>query len=1408
MPISNNVNLTQQLNSAITKITPKISKGSSDSSAVTVDTYKQQVTYKKTELSSFKNYLEWGKDQLKEPTAPVESNFPDAGSYEAAKEQYAIDKQEYDELLQKINEKIAEVEQETARLDEILGQLEEAKSNEIGEDLVQKVSEAVNKTSDYGIILQQRTSKNASAQFHIDELYKKQSDLLADSAKLNSEIEEIQKLEVPEFKKYINDDGTIDVQKYKQDMTDYKAKQDRIVKIVEELEKNKKQADKLDAILDDLKQAAELDDFDETLKKHLLSLKDAPKVTGLGDIDPKSLDDEIKTQQITLQSKIDERAGLVVSLTDLNNKVSGLLDDYKADHDELPDFNEYFSEENGFDLDGYNTEVAEYNARQIQREKDIEDGLNKIIEQEARIKKLDEEIPAEDAKLQELIKLQDNVSDMQSFYNGLKSISSYSELESTIAASKYAADTKVEEVSSDDKTTTYKVSNEKNSGIAPVTVTFNKAQEEKDDPVAEEPTKLEEEPAPAAARSVSQNSASDYAGEWGFVKIKVSDFLDALEKGIVTPPTGSIYGLFIGKQHPLDDGTFKSVGYKINYDLSGVDAKNVKGENVRDGFSDEEIELIKKQDPNDYIYINLPYYSVQGALYDAIAADENAGVYPEESFKAGTYWGSDWDPKKEREKLLINPGKKDEDFIKKGGYPEGAPIPTSSSSSAGGSSGTGIVYTTVYDGDKITTSTSQGFTSYASSPSTSNLQTSYASSTNTTYQSSSGSYYADQWTITKIKASDLVALIEKGLVDYPIKALNGKSYHVSFFRSSDGLRIDDNIYGQDSSNNTREGDLSRMRAEGDSYIYINIPYSCIQGALYETIKNDKDNAGVYPEDQVKFDYNQNFNGIKYIKSLGTKDTFFIEQGGFAAVGNYTNSPSSSSLGSSFTSAASRGMTTLTSTAYTSTGTYSSTNTGWGTSNTSQMTDNAVSTYSTNIYSNKWAHIKIKASELLAAGFKNPITAPNGKKYYVGIYNANGLKIDDKLNNSAKDHALLESMGEEYVYINLPYSYIEGDLLEKIKDDPDSAVYPDEQVEYKYNGDKKSINFDKIGSPDKDIVKNGGYVSGKNIYSNKWAHIKIKASELLASGFKNPVTAPNGKQYYVGIYNADGLKIDDKNNSSSGDEALLKSMGEKYVYVNLPYSYIQNDLLEKIKDDPDSAVYPDEQVEYKYDGDKKSIDFDKIGSPDKDIVENGGYLSGFESAPESAVNEAVEEAKEATKAALSAASRANLSEPSATLNASKTTQTTVKLNAKSNVASTTNVTKNTTNSTKSGGAFVRIKANDLIEAGFDFKGGRSFYSERTGLRIDDDSSNPNPHTAAGDKARAAKEGDNYIYINLAYSELQGAILDVLKKDKHAAVYDEVEFKKKATTYNPKKDGIDVRHITNINNASPDPDYIFF
>jgi len=95
--------------------------------------------------------------------------------------------------------------------------------------------------------------------------------------------------------------------------------------------------------------------------------------------------------------------------------------------------------------------------------------------------------------------------------------------------------------------------------------------------------------------------------------------------------------------------------------------------------------------------------------------------------------------------------------------------------------------------------------------------------------------YSEMWALVKVKASDFL----NADIPYPIQAPDGREYFVSFYRASDGSRIDDVTEGGRSAlDNTVEGDLSRIREQGDGYIYINLPYSIIQGQLYDTIKSD------------------------------------------------------------------------------------------------------------------------------------------------------------------------------------------------------------------------------------------------------------------------------------------------------------------------------------------------------------------------------------------------------------------------------------------------------------------------------------------------------------------------------------------------------------------------------------------
>ena len=863
------------------------------------------------------------------------------------------------------------------------------------------------------------------------------------------------------------------------------------------------------------------------------------------------------------------------------------------------------------------------------------------------------------------------------------------------------------------------------------------------------------------ASSVNTNNPNDYSDKWGYVKIKIGDFLDALEKGIVLP-NFKVLGTYIAQQHPKDDGTFKSIGYKINYNMDSYDGNG-------DGLSDALINKIKSFGNDSYIYINLPYYSVQGALYDAIANDKNnAGIYPEETFEKGTYWGTDWDPQVNRERILLNAGVKDTAFIDGGGYPKDGAIPANSSKSGngGGSQGSGDTGsgsgTQGTGGSQGSGDTGSGSGTQGTGGSQGSGNVNGASSVNTNNPND----YSDKWGYVKIKIGDFLDALEKGIVLPNFKVLG--TYIAQQHPKDDGTfksigyKINYNMDSYDGNGDgLSDALINKIKSFGnDSYIYINLPYYSVQGALYDAIANDKNNAGIYPEEAFKKGtywsnvWDPECNREKLLLNPGEKDTAFIEGGGYPKDGAIPANSSTSgnggtggsggsggSQGSGDTGSGSGTQGTGGSQGSGNTGSGSGTQGSGSTGTGSQSTSTATNTTTTNPYTNSWAHVKIKASDLLAAGFKNPVKLPDGREIYVGIYNADGVKIDDNNNNSAADEALLKSLGDAYVYINIPYSSIQGKLLTAIQNDPEgAAVYNDDNVSYKTVNGVKQIETDKLGKPDTAFVNNGGYSWEYNIYAYSWAHVKIKASDLRAAGFKNPVTAPNGKKYYVGIYNSDGLKIDDKKNNSEADDALLASMGDEYVYVNIPYSYIQGKILAALQNDKKAAVYNDDNITYGYKEENNGVrHIETFGKPDTEFVANGGYTSGI-----TTTNPFADASPTPT----------TTTSPTPTTTTSPTsTETTLTTNPARQVAASRG---NNYYADKWG--YMRVKASDVIK--YNLIQGRllSFFDGNTGVRIDSDSTN-----WKDDEAQIKKLGDSYIYINLPYSVLTGAFFEAFKKD---------------------------------------------
>ena len=241
--------------------------------------------------------------------------------------------------------------------------------------------------------------------------------------------------------------------------------------------------------------------------------------------------------------------------------------------------------------------------------------------------------------------------------------------------------------------------------------------------------------------------------------------------------------------------------------------------------------------------------------------------------------------------------------------------------------------------------------------------------------------------------------------------------------------------------------------------------------------------------------------------------------------------------------------------------------------------------------------------------------------------------------------------------------------------------------------------------------------------------------------------PDGRTVFVGIYRAsDGMKIDDgldgrrnaaDRNTTEGDDARLEAMGDEYVYINLPYSYLVGDLLEAINSDENAGVFVDdnEHVPYIEKNGQTFLNLENVGPKDTDIVD-GGYTKGA------------------------------ISQPSG-------------------------VSASSGNVSSSDWVYVKIKASDLVNSGFAFAHGERFYSATNGWRIDDGN-----NKASGDRARVAQEGNGYVYINASMADVMGCLYNAIKNDPNAAVYGEKDFEG-ATAYQPQVDGIPVRHVVESN-----------
>ncbi len=424
--------------------------------------------------------------------------------------------------------------------------------------------------------------------------------------------------------------------------------------------------------------------------------------------------------------------------------------------------------------------------------------------------------------------------------------------------------------------------------------------------------------------------------------------------------------------------------------------------------------------------------------------------------------------------------------------------------------------------------------------------------------------YNQDWAIVKVKASELHALIEQGVIAYPIEGPDGKTYYVSFY-NEEGTRIDDVTEGGRSEyENNYNHDVGVIAGQGDNYIYINLPYSLIHGELHDVIKNDS-NSGVYRDDLIDYKNNSlgRHNGIN-IPDDSLNDKEFIKTG-------YT-----------------------------------------GPIRTNRTVTTPTISNSSNSYDGKWGYVRVKASDILKYGL---LPEDLRLSFFDG---ETGVRIDGD-GGYTEDYNQLKALGDQYIYINLPYSAITGEFGEIVKNDPNSFVIEDpdnsgfdkhEIFEYLYDNNgkcigKKLAHFDK--HIDNDIKQNG--YSGKttsspksgnvttptsnntsNSYAGKWCYVRVKASDILKYGLLPEDLRLSFFDGETGVrIDGDGGYLDDYNQ--------LKALGDQYIYINLPFSALTGEFGDIVRNNPDSVVIQDpdnfgfdkhEIFEYLYDSNGKCI----------------------------------------------------------------------------------------------------------------------------------------------------------------------------------------------------------------------------
>ena len=500
-------------------------------SANEIDAYKQKVNTQKNNISTILTNLNNSRKNVPCPNYPdekadkfkKEDGSLDEEKYKEAYSKYCNDMANYMRILQNIDNQIDAQKKEMETLDKILAQLESIEGTSIPED-IKEAAQKVAETKDENIIAEASSMSvnNMEVQSYITKFSAEKNALAKQSAAYLEDIGLLASVKEPEFKKYINSDGTIDVDRYKADVQAFNDAQAKILKISEELEILKTKDEWLESILSDLYSAKTVKEF-----KDVLINKPEPVVSNDGgsvDTNTGSIDEQIETAKKGIESLTSQRSGVLENLNNLNSQVTPLIDEFTSAFNNAPKL-ESFVKGDVPNVQAYNAAIEQYNTEQNERLDKIQKMLQKIAEYESVYKGMTKGLGELEEKLEKLVteKLDQNKATISGL-NG-KQFQSIDEVEKLVDG----LDVQVTEQSSEGDTTTYRVGSDL---LGWVEVDVVKETEQ--------------------SRATARSGAPDE-------NESIKDFLDSLNG--MTFKSSDIFASYVAeKLGPLDDGNYYLVG--------------------------------------------------------------------------------------------------------------------------------------------------------------------------------------------------------------------------------------------------------------------------------------------------------------------------------------------------------------------------------------------------------------------------------------------------------------------------------------------------------------------------------------------------------------------------------------------------------------------------------------------------------------------------------------------------------------------------------------------------------------------------------------------------------------------------------------------------------------------------------